>query len=89
VKISIIEGSLDGKIIKMDDLGIVNQFEDYLLTHRINLNDIDFGNENSKALFFKVDSTESNYSEYCNYGLIILYKPETYEIIELPLEELA
>jgi len=89
VTLSIIEGSLNGNVIKAEELGVTNQNEDRLFTHWINLNDVDFGEETSKAIFFKVDTLEPNYSEFNSYELIILYKPEKYEIIDLPVKEIT
>jgi len=89
VTVNVIEDSLNGNVIRTENLGITNQFEGRLFTHRINLNDIDFGDGNSKAIFFKVETSEPNYSEFKNYEIIIVYKPETFEIIDLPPEELT
>ncbi|MDR0373899.1 MAG: Ig-like domain-containing protein [Nitrososphaerota archaeon] len=89
VTVRVIEDSLDGNVIHTEKLGVINQYDDRLFTYRINLNDVDFGDGKSKAFFFKVDTIEPNYSEFSSYDLIVVYKPQTYETIDLPLKDLS
>jgi len=89
VTVSVIEDSLNGNVIHTEKLGVINQYDDRLFTYKINLNDVDFGDGKSKAFFFKVDTIEPNYSEFSSYDFIVVYKPQTYETIDLPLKDLT
>lgn len=89
VAIKVIEDSSDGIVLDVKNIGKLEDGLDYLYIYSIDLDKIDFGENDSKRYYFKIETLEKDINEQNHSDLLVIYKDEEIEISDEPIEDIA
>jgi len=88
VVVKVIENSLDGNVIDVKEIEVLDNGQDYVCVFKIDTGELVYDEFDRKVLFLQVETLEPNYHDYDNTEVVILYKVVDYEVSDVPLEQI-
>jgi len=85
--ISVVEDNLNGIVLDMKNIGVLDNTQDYVYIYSIDTNEINFGVDNNKVYHFKVDTLEPNLN-VTDSDLVIAYPAIAENVGNEPLIEI-